>query len=621
MNMMSREEVMKSILKDHNHSWFEDVYMRNKDRSNCIALTYRGSKYTYGDFFNMVKAYTKALKSYGIEKGTEFVACLEQTPDYPVLVAAASYIGAKINLVNANFDSDYMASIISKADAKIVLVADWDLAKLNPALKKSCQDKTIVSLPVGKWDKYNNPYKEITDRFFKFDEEEYENCAKEFPNLITTDEFLEHGVDYKGELCGHTTLEDPLAITYTSGSTSKGIHKGVVQKNGSYIIMGRYHDHEVAGIPKMDKTITLACAGPHADTVLMSGVSDTLIQGGILALDPIIDERYFLYALKFSNAGLAIATRTFWLRAMKETYENPEFKDLKLPGLYVPSEGGEPLSGGEEKALNRWLRDIDAGVAITHTPFSIVKMTVGGGDSEHGSLFLALFRAYYNQLQKIRGIKEPIGLTAYDFVDIVALREDGTHCAPMELGRLVANSPISMKEYHNNPEATAAYYRKDAYGTSWGDLSNYGYLDKWKKVYLKGRIGKKDPKVLPFQIADVIALDTKNIMSCEVIFLDDGTEDELPTYIAHIETQYHKKVNVEKALLSAQKRCEAKFGDQIKGKLLFRVRSHEEGFPTLFTAKRNLIALKEEGITEKCVVPSEVYGKKEETRKLTKRRY
>ena len=86
------------------------------------------------------------------------------------------------------------------------------------------------------------------------------------------------------------------------------------------------------------------------------------VQGGILALDPIIDERYFLYALKFSNAGLAIATRTFWLRAMKETYENPEFKDLKLPGLYVPSEGGEPLSGGEEKALNRWLRDIDAGV-------------------------------------------------------------------------------------------------------------------------------------------------------------------------------------------------------------------------------------------------------------------
>ncbi len=619
--MMNRQEVMQSILKDHNHSWYEDIYMRNKDRKDAVAMLYRGSKYTYGDFFEMVIAYAKALKSYGIEKGTEFVACLEQTPDYPVLVAAASYIGAKINLVNANFDKEYLATIIEKANADVVLVADWDFARMSTSLHKTCKNKKIVTLPVSKWDKYNNPYKEVTDRFFKFNEEEYENCLKEFDNIVTVDEFLANGENYTGELNGHTTLEDELAITYTSGSTSKGVHKGVVQKNGAYITMGRYHDHEVAGIPKMDNTITLACVGPHADTALMSGVSDTLIQGGTIALDPIIDEHYFLYSLKFNNAGLAIATRTFWIRAMKETYENPEFKGLKLPGLYVPSEGGEPLSAGEEKALNRWLRDIDAGVAITHTPFSIVKMTIGGGDSEHGSLFLSLFRAYSNYLQKIRGINEPMGLSAYDFVDIVALREDGTYCAPMELGHLVANSPISMKGYHNNPEATAAYYIRDAYGNQWGDLSNYGYIDKWKKVYMKGRISKNDPKILPFQIADVILLDTKNIMSCEVIHANDAKDGELPTYVAHIETQYHKKVNIEKTLLSAQKRCEAKFGDQIKGKLLFRVRDHKEGFPTLFTAKRNLNALREEGITEKCIIPSESFQKGKDDMSLSKRRY
>ena len=382
--------------------------------------------------------------------------------------------------------------------------------------------------------------------------------------------------------------------------------------------MGRYHDPEVAGIPKMDKTICLAEIGTHADTTMMSGVSDTLLQGGTVALDPIIDEDYFLYSLKINNAGLVIATRTYWIRAMKQTYENSEFEGLTLPGLYVPSEGGEPLSAGEEKALNKWLKDIKAGIDITHTPFSVVKMTVGGGDSEHGSLFLSLYRDYSNNLQKIRGIHEPIGLNYYNFADVKVLRENGTYCDTMEMGRLVANAPTAMKEYHNNPEATDKYFIKDAYGNKWGDLGCYGYIDKYDKVYMKGRISDNDPEIKNFQIADEICRDTKNIMSCEVVVLDNG--EDIPLYIAHIETQYFKKVNIKNTLLSAEERCYAKFGNKIKGKLYFRVRTHEEGFPTLFTAKRNLIELKEEGFTDKCIIPSDYYNfTKEQAKKLTKK--
>ncbi len=615
--LMTREEVEKSIVEEHNHSWFEDIYMRNINNQDKVSMFYRGSTYTYGDFFEMVQTYAKALKQYGVEKGTEFVACLRQTPDYPVLVAAASLIGAKINLIAPDFDLDYIADIIDNADAKIVLVDDWDFSKISYSLKKSANDKNIIVLPVDKWDKYNNPYSEITDRFYKFDAESFNKSIATFSNVIGVDKFLEDGKLYNGELNGHGKLEDELAITYTSGSTSKGIHKGIVQRNETYIVMGRYHDPEVAGIPKMDKTVTLSEIGPHADTTLMTGVSDTLLQGGIVSLDPIIDENYFLYSLKINKAGLVIATRTYWLRAMKETYENPEFVNLTLPYLYVPSEGGEPLAAGEEKALNNWLKDIKAGVSITHTPFSIVKMTVGGGDSEHGSLFLSLYRDYQNKLQKIRGIQEPIGLDCYNFADIQVLREDGTYCNNMEMGRLVANAPTAMKKYHNNPEATNKYFITDAYGKKWGDLGVYGYIDKWNKVYIKGRIGENDPVIKNFEIADEILKDTKNIMSCEVIPMYDA--DGNIFYVAHIETQYRKKVNLKKSLLSAEQRCMNRFGEALRNKLYFRVRSHEEGFPTLFTAKRNIIALKEEGLTEKCIVPSEYYMEEPSMQKIYKK--
>lgn len=606
MKKIPTEVVLNDIYENHNHSWYEELYDRNKNNLEKTAMFFRGTKISYGQFFDMVESYAKSLKQYGVNKGDEFVACLRQTPDYPVLVAAASLIGAKINLVAPDFDKDYLAEIINKANSKIVLVADWDFSTVKSSLHNSTDDKKIVVLPVSKWDKYNNPYSEITDRFYKFDEDDYNKSKSEFDNIIDIDSFLEEGKKFTGQINGHGKLDDDLAITYTSGSTKKGIHKGVVQRNKTYIIMGRYHDPEVAGIPKMENTITLAEIGPHADTTLMTGVSDTLTQGGIVALDPIINEDYFIYSLLINGAGLVIATRTFWLKAMKDTYNKPELRNITLPGLYVPSEGGEPLSAGEEKALNQWLKDIKAGTKITHTPFSIVKMTVGGGDSEHGSLFLKLFRDYSNQLQKIRGINEPIGLEYYDFVDINVLKEDGTYCKPMEMGRLVANSPISMEQYHNNPEATNAYFITDAYGKKWGDLCVYGYIDKWKNVYIKGRIGKNDPEIKNFQIADEILRDTKNIMSCEVVTIDENTDS--PIYIAHIEPQFHNKVNIKKALLSAEERCMIKFGDKIKDKLFFRIRSYEEGFPTLFTAKRNLIALKEEGLSGECFIPSEKYS-------------
>lgn len=609
LNSKWKKEIEKDIWENRNHSWYDDLFIRNKGNLQDIALFYRGNEITYGQFFDMVNNYAKSLKQYGIKKGDSFVACLKQTPDYPVLVAAASLICATIKLIAADFNKDYIAEIVNASESKIVFINDWDFSKMVPAIEKF-ENKSIVVLPVSKWEKDGNPYKEITDRFFVFDRDEYQNAISKFKNIISIDTFLDYGKKYTGEVNEHGKLNDDLVVTYTSGSTKKGYHKGVVQKNKSYIIMGRYHDPEVAGIPAMKNTITLTPIGVQADTTLMTGVSDTLMQGGILALDPITDVKYFLYSMKINNGGLVIATRTYWLEAMKETYSNPEFRDFKLPGLYVPSEGGEPLTAGEEKALNKWLKNIKAGTRITHTPFSVVKMTVGGGDTEQGSIFLTLYRGYYNILQKLRGIGEPIGMGYYDFAEVEVLGKDGKYCKPMEMGRLVANSATGMDRYDNNEEDTKNYYITDYYGKRWGNLNVYGYKDKWRKVYVKGRIGENDPEIKTFEISKEIEKDKNNIMSCEVVGVKDA--DGNLKYIAHIEFQFDKKVNKKRTLLAAEKRVYKKFGNIVTQNLFFRVRTFEEGYPILFTTKRNILALKEEGISDKCIIPHLFYlkGKK-----------
>lgn len=173
MRKMPWNEVKKSILSEHNHSWYEDICLRNKDNKEKVAMLFRGTEITYQEFFDMVTMYAKSLKQYGVNKGDEFVACLKQTPDYPVLVAAASLVGATINLISSSFDLDYISQIINRASAKIVFVADGDLEKISSSLYNCTNDKKIVILPVSKWDGYNNPYSEITDRFYKFDEKAY----------------------------------------------------------------------------------------------------------------------------------------------------------------------------------------------------------------------------------------------------------------------------------------------------------------------------------------------------------------------------------------------------------------------------------------------------------------
>ena len=44
MKKMSRSEAMKSIIEEHNHSWYEDLYMRNKDNKEKTATNVKNQE-------------------------------------------------------------------------------------------------------------------------------------------------------------------------------------------------------------------------------------------------------------------------------------------------------------------------------------------------------------------------------------------------------------------------------------------------------------------------------------------------------------------------------------------------------------------------------------------------
>ena len=441
-----------------------------------------------------------------------------------------------------------------------------------------------------------------------------QNQSKELPNIYKLEQFLNDGEKYEGIVEEEGTLDDIFTITYSSGTTKKGLPKGIVHTNRHYILMGRYHDVEVSGIPSMTNLSTYSNIPVYSNSFLSSSLSDNLIQGGTVVLDPVDDPEYFGVAMNIYKSNMNIATTSTWLMTALNYYINHE--KYKLEGALFNFAAGEQLSAGEEKFLNKYLHDVKAGIAVTHTPVSVSKMSTAGSDCEHGSLFIRIFRAYFNKSPYKFKRPEPIGMYTYDFVDVKVLRDDGTYAEPYEYGRLVCNSGCTMKEYDRNPEATEAFFIKDAYGNTWGDMNVYGYLDEKSNIVMKGRIPKDKTTLPEFCIADIIAKDTKNIMSCEVAKVEQDGEI---VYVAHIMTQLKTKIN-EKLLKGILSRCINSFGEEISDKIYIVFREHHNKYPITSSCKRDANALKNEGVVNALHLESELLKFRKKGQIKTKKR-
>lgn len=588
------QEVLAELEQNHNHSWYEELYLRNKDTLDDIALFYRGTEITYGEMFENMRQYARSLKIQGIQKGTEIPICISNTPELVYLLGAISMIGAKANIFSTEFDKDYITEVIDGCSADIIFVEDGNYEGLKESIDNSHISKIYMTSLTDSLPKEGNPY-ELFDQVHGKFKNLVNNYKQKNSKIKDTHEFVKMGEFYEGEILSEVNLDDEFTITYSSGSTNSTRAKAIVHTVRSFITIGRCHDTDVQKSASMKRFTIQAQIPTHSNTDIISSISDSLMQGSKLALEPIYDKDFFIDSLLINKPTYVVATRCFWIHTMKKVMFDPKYQHVKMPFLLIPFSVGEPLEKNEEKFLNKGLRKVQAGRDKIPTPFSPITMSVAGGDCEHGGIFWILFRSLQSKMPKRLIKNEEVGLNPFQMVDVAILDEKGKKCKPYQLGRLVANSPCNMKCYKNNPDATEKFFIKDASGKVWGDCNVYSYLDSIGGVHMKGRIPTKKEAIPTFLIADVILKDTKSILSCEVV------ENE-GLYVVHIELQPKVK-NVKKALYSAEQRCINQFGEDFASLLVYRMHSFEESFELTGCGKRNIHALNAEGITNQCVKP------------------
>lgn len=590
---------MEKLNNNNNYSWAKDMENRNKNRLDSVAIFYRGNQITYRQLFKQRDEFAKSFKSLGIQKGDEIPACISNIPELVSMLMALNMIGAKPNIFGADFSEDYIEEIINGCDKKIFIASDDNYEKIEHIVAKTKVEKKLVFSLTDSLPNHKDPYAEYDEPFYHF-ENKVTNLIVRDSNVLSIEKFISLGKNYQGAVEEAIYLDDEFTTTYSSGSTKSGRPKPIIHTNRSYVTMARFHDSDLSKLPPMKDMIGLAHIPPHSNTDLITSISDTLSQGCTVAMEPIYRKEFFGRSLEINQPDYVPATRSFWIYAIKNIRNDRLLKNKNWSYLKMPVAVGEAISANEEKFINKGFRMLKAGKDKLPRPLYPLTISIGGGDCEHGGIFYTIFKALR---ERISLSKNDFGLVPFQSVECTALREDGTECDFEELGRLVANSPGNMKKYKNNETATKDFFIKDAMDRIWGDCKVWGYINKRGNAVMKGRMGNEfhlsDNTLFPtFQIADSILKDTKNILSCEVINVLDNNGVEIP--IVHIEFQPDHKKSINQILKGTSSRIRKFVPCELADKVIYRIHFGKDSYELTGCGKRSVLALEEEGFSNKC---------------------
>lgn len=591
---------LEDVEVNHNRSWIVDLYEKNKNNLDTVALFYRGTKITYRELFKQVELFASVFEKKGVKKGSEVPMCMSPCPEFIYTIMAINLLGAKINCFGS-FDKDYVTEIINGCNCNFIICTDDQYEKIKDSIDNSKVEQIVMYSLTDSLINGEDPYIEIDKDFYDF-KNKVSDFKEQNSKVISKQELLSLSDQKPKNIFQYDkgNIDDEFLITYSSGSTNHKRPKAIVHRNRSLVTIGRFQDPDLSGLPEMKGLIGEMIIPTHSNTSIISSMSDVLYKGCTVALEPIYNPDFLLYSLAINKPNYVSISRNMIVNACKKIYSDERFKNFKMPYMMMLTAVGEPTSVGEEKFINKVMRKAKCGTGKLPFPISPVPLSIGGGDCERGGMFFTPYRSLQDLNPKYRINKGRCGLKVYGMVQLAVLDENGKKLPNGQVGRLVAKTPTAMKCYKDNPIATDNFYIKDANGELWTDCNVYAVIEKYGTLEVLERIGKEiileNGKKLPlYCIGKEVEKDTKHILSYEVVNVDNEI-------VIHLEFQPGRKNNVEKILMGIKQRIYKKYGYEVASKIkYFRIRNFKEGFPYNASGKRSYQALLEEGISEKCV--------------------
>lgn len=371
------------------------------------AIVHGAARQSYLELWNTVQSIARGLRAMGVRRGDRVGVLLE--PSLPLVqsLLGVSAAGAAFVPIHPGLFPQQVEHIVRDCGMRVLVSDGARLAKLPEALGRCLELASVVcvgSLP--------------TDRG-AIGLRAFESLAAEPQTEV------EHAGGDKPDEC----IEGDLAaILYTSGST--GQPKGVMLTHRN-LLAGAEIVAEYLHITHADRTLAVL---PFSFDAGLNQLMTALHAGATCVLLKFLFAKEIVAALAQERITGLAGVPSLWNLL---TQEHSKLAETPLPALrYITNTGGAmPLT-----TLGR-LRE-----AI---PTTQVVLMYGLTEA---------FRSTYLPPEELDRRPTSMG-KAIPNTEIFVVRDDGTLCAPGEIGELVHRGPTVTLGYWNQPELTAQVLR------------------------------------------------------------------------------------------------------------------------------------------------------------------
>lgn len=447
------------------------------NQPEAIAMWYIARGISYAEYNKQANRLANALIKLGVKKGDVVGIHLPNIPQYPIMLAAISKIGAIGSGVSPLLAPPEVAYQIQDAGIKVIITLnELSLALTNMPETPDCLEYAIVT---GAADLLAP-----TD----FDLPEIKHCeVLPFLGLIqaASDEYSQTDIHWN----------DTFMIQYTGGTTGKP--KGAMLSHRNVM---HNTSQSMAVNPFEGSQETLLSAFPMFHIAGLANAIASAIYGGLMILVPNPRDTDFICAqLQKYPANVLIGVPALYDLLVA----NPAFSTLDFSNLRVAVSGAAPLTRGSYDAIS----------AVIGTN----KISDAFGMTETAPCYTTNPPKRY----KLGSIGFPVPNAKVRIRDV----ETGTQDMPYgEAGEIICTGPQVMKGYLNLPNESAKALR-EIDGERWMFSGDVGYMDEEGYIFLCDRA--KDMlivggfKVFSVEVEDKLSA-IPEIAACAVI----GSEDK-----------------------------------------------------------------------------------------------
>ncbi len=607
-NMKRVVSAIEDINNDTTNSLYSDIRLRWSDCMDRPMVYYRGNVKTAEEVFGEVDRLAMAFDEMGLAYGDQIVACMSNVPEVLTFLLAASKCGLIINFVSDKFSKNYIRKVFKQTPGRKLFVATDDrYSKIADLVDEACfQDKVIVSLTNSLKDGID-PYDKIDSQICKFVDrvpmlKKRERFIMSYSDLLDISkkwEGFDNGYARRDFYPASDAINAPLTITYVIDD--EGNIKQIVHSNKSYVSMARFNDSDLSQVPKMTDVVSLSYVPTHLNTNNIN-IVNALSQKGAVAFEPVYYSKFLLSSMAINRPTNVYATRSVLVETAKQMAKNPAVAEYGFGNAIVVSAIDELPSKNEEAFINEALKAASAGNEVLPAIVGKTVLSVTGGTLEQGNIFFTLFKEKHDS-KTSRG---DFGLVPFQLANIAVLDEGGAECDYEEYGRLVLRSSNTTMLGYLTEQDNKKFKLMDNDGCVWTDTKYWGAILKNGNVMIKGNYDdvielSNGQKVPYFMISDKLA-ESIGLLSCEVV-KPDNCDDML---VAHVEFNPDETKAcsewLEMLLGGVEKKCQEAFSPELSEKIVYKIRPLNKPYPLTSDGKRNIAALKAEGI-EDCYKP------------------